>query len=253
MADEARAIDPALLRARPRIVFVELTSRCNVRCVYCPVSLPEYAGEDLDIDVEELARMLCRSHPMEVQISGHGETTMLPSWTHVANKLLEQGLPITLTTNLAKRMSDEEIDVLTRLRTLKISVDTADADLLARLRRGVRLEIVEETMRRVIETCRDRRRDLPFLQISCTVSDVVVPGLCDLVRWSKAHGAHGIGFVNIVRHEYPPGTIAYRHPSEVDPAGALAALRASRKLAEELGLDVQMVPGLEASMEVACR
>jgi hypothetical protein len=108
-------------------------------------------------------------------------------------------------------------------------------------------------MCRVIEHCRDRGRDLPFLQISCTLSDVVVPGLRDLVHWSASHGAHGIGFVNLVRHEQPPGTIAYRHPSEVDPAGALAELREARRLGHELGLEIRVVPGLEDSLKDACR
>jgi MoaA/NifB/PqqE/SkfB family radical SAM enzyme len=49
---ERTPLDPCLLRARPRVVFVELTSRCNVRCIYCPVSLPEYLGRDLEFDVE---------------------------------------------------------------------------------------------------------------------------------------------------------------------------------------------------------
>jgi MoaA/NifB/PqqE/SkfB family radical SAM enzyme len=49
---ERASLDPRLLRARPRVVFVELTSRCNVRCIYCPVSLPEYVGRDLEFDVE---------------------------------------------------------------------------------------------------------------------------------------------------------------------------------------------------------
>ena len=108
--------NPRLLRARPRVVFVELTSRCNVRCIYCPVSLPEYVGRDLEFELEQLVDVLRRCAPHEVQLNGHGETTMLAHWTSVAKRLLAEGLPLTLTTNLAKRMSDEECDVLGRLR-----------------------------------------------------------------------------------------------------------------------------------------
>src|SRR6187549_200694 len=114
-------VDPALLRPRPRIVYVEM-------------------------DVDELARVLKRCHPMEVQMSGHGETTMLKHWTHVTRKLLDQGLPLTLTSNFAKRMSDDEIDVLSRFRALKISIDSTDATLLDELRRGVKLERLEDNL-----------------------------------------------------------------------------------------------------------
>jgi MoaA/NifB/PqqE/SkfB family radical SAM enzyme len=244
--------DPRLLRARPRIVYVEMTSRCNLRCVYCPVSQPDYQGEDLEMDVEALARLLRRCHPAEVQMSGHGETTMLPYWTGVTRQLLEHGLPLTLTTNLAKRMSDDEVDVLSRFRALKVSVDTTDAELQGRLRRNVRLERIEETLRRVVERCRADYRDLPYIQISCTVVDSVVGGLPDLVRWSVAQGAHGLGLVNLVRHPDPPDAMPILHPAEVDAAAALAKIEESRALATELGLDFETEPGLMESLEVPC-
>jgi MoaA/NifB/PqqE/SkfB family radical SAM enzyme len=244
--------DPALLRARPRVVYLELTSRCNARCIYCAVSLPEYVGGDLELDVEQLVMVLRRCAPHEVQLNGHGETTLLPHWTHAARRLLAEGLPLTLTTNLAKHMSDDECDVLGRMRSLKISVDTADAELLEKLRRGVRLARVEENLRRVLELCRERRRDPPFVQISCAASDVAVEGLPELVRWAAAHGARSVDLVNFVRHDAPPDTLPLRHPSVAGPERALARLAQAREAAAQLGLAMSVEQGLVDALETAC-
>jgi MoaA/NifB/PqqE/SkfB family radical SAM enzyme len=247
------AIEPRLLRAKPRTVFVEMTSHCNVRCIYCPVSLPGYHGQDLELDVDELVRVLRRCHPREVQISGHGETTMLDGWAETALRMIDAGLPLALTTNLAKRMSEDEICALSRMATLRVSVDTSDAKLLARLRKGVALEHIEETLSRVQAQCQSDRRPPPYIQISCTLSDVVVPGLPDLVRWCAERGAHALGLVNLVLHDPVPGAIAIRHPAEADPAGTRERIDEALRVAGELGVRMSVIAGLREALEDACR
>lgn len=244
-------IDPGLLRARPRMIYVEMTSRCNARCVYCPVSQPDYQGSDLEMEAEELAELLIRCHPGEVQLSGHGETTLLPAWTQTARLLMNQGLPMTLTSNLAKKMSDEEIDVLGRFRALKISVDSADPDLAEKLRRGVSLAQLEDNLARIILNCREHNRDLPYLHISCTVTQACLEGIPDLVRWSKEHGAHALALVNLARHPDPPGAMPILHPAEVDPRRALEILEEARALADELDFTLDVEPGLWDSLREA--
>jgi MoaA/NifB/PqqE/SkfB family radical SAM enzyme len=249
----AATIDSALLRPRTSIVYVEMTSRCNVRCVYCPVSQPDYRGEDLEVDIEELAAVLERLQPSEVQLSGHGETTMLRHWAAAARTLLARGLPLTITSNFAKRFGDEEIEVLARFRALKISVDSADAALLEELRRGVRLERVEQNMARIVQHCRATFREPPFLHISCTLTDANVPGLCELVRWSVRHEAQALALVNLVRHPDTPGALPVRHPAEVDPAAALAQIERAGALARELGLRFDVDAGLADALQEGLR
>jgi len=180
---------------------------------------------------------------------------MLEDWTPTARAFLERGLPMTITTNMAKRFTDEEVDVLSRFRSIEVSCDTSDAHLLARLRRGVRLERIEDNLARIRRACRDDFRGEPYLQISCTLTDLVVPGLPDLVRWAAAQGVHAVGLVNLVRHPDPPGAIAIKHPAEVDPRGAQRKIEEARAVAGELEIDFHTEPGLGDALEVAlaCR
>ncbi len=244
--------DSPWMRARPRTVWVEMTSRCNARCVYCAVSQPTYAGRDLELSDDALIELFERQHPLEIRLSGNGETTMLPHWSRTVRRLLERGFVLTLNTNLAKHYTDEEIDTLTRFRSLEISCDTADAELLAKLRRGIRLDRIEENLARILETSRAAHRDPPYLNIGCTWTDQSVPGLVELVRWTKRNGAHAIGIVNVERYPAPEGAIDFRHPSEGDPARARAVLAEARAVAEELGIVFFVQPGLVDALEDAC-
>ncbi|MBI5432768.1 MAG: radical SAM protein [Planctomycetes bacterium] len=251
--EDSAIVELLATRVRPRTFWVELTSRCNARCVYCGVSQPWYAGRDLELSDDALLELVARQHPLEVRLSGNGETTMLPHWSRTARRLLERGFELTLNTNLTKPLSDDELDVLSRFRSLEISCDSADAELLAKLRRGVRLERIEENLARLHETCRRARREPPYLNIGCTLTDLTLPGLPELVRWVKRHGAHALGVVNMERYPEPAGAVRFRHPAEGDPRRALETLAETRALAAELGLAFFVQPGLVDALEDALR
>ncbi|MCK6446438.1 MAG: radical SAM protein [Planctomycetes bacterium] len=235
---------PVLLRARPREIWVELTSDCNARCIYCCVSQPGYRGKDLAMSPEQLADMLAPYAPPEVRITGHGETTMLPHWTKTAKLLLERGFAVTTNSNFAKEFSDDEIDVLSRFRSLEISCDIADAELLPRVRRGCRLERIEANLARIVATCEREFRELPHLNISATLTDLTMHGLPDLVRWAHARRCHALEVVNLERYPAPPGGLAWRHPSEADPERMLALIEEARGVARELGFTFRVQQGL---------
>lgn len=240
-------------RVRPRTFWIELTSRCNARCVYCGVSQPWYHGHDLELDEQALLELLAGQHPLEVRLSGNGETTMLPHWSRIARALLERGYELTLNTNFAKRLSDDELDVLARFRSLEISCDSTDPRLLATVRRGVRLDHIEANLAGVHAAAGRARRDPPYLNVGCTLTDLTLPGLPDLVRWTKRHGAHAVGIVNMERYPAPDGAVEFRHPAEGDPRRALAILEEARALARELGLAFFVQPGLVDALEDARR
>ena len=151
------------------IVHLELTRRCNLRCVYCAVSQPRYAASAMDMSAELRDRAvaaLLQLRPRTICLNGHGETTMLPWWPDVARPFLDASIPLTMITNLSKDYSDAEIDQLCRFRSLTVSLDTVDEDLLRRTRRSVSLERMEETLGR-LRSCSRR----PEVEISCVVHD----------------------------------------------------------------------------------
>src|SRR5262249_5309812 len=135
-------------------IRLDLTTRCNLRCVYCAVSQSTYQGEDIPLEiakdaVELIGRLTQTKKPVSVHINGHGETTFMNGWVDICRGLLDFELPLFITTNLAKDLSGAELDVMARMNTIMVSMDTADADLLRRMRRKVSLTQIVENIRRI--------------------------------------------------------------------------------------------------------
>ena len=100
-------------------IRLDLTTRCNLRCVYCAVSQITYRGEDMPVELAHRATdhiaQIARNRnqrPHVVDVNGHGETTFMHGWVDVCNSLLDHNLSLSITTNLAKAYSQEELEVL---------------------------------------------------------------------------------------------------------------------------------------------
>src|SRR5438094_849391 len=132
-----------------REVRLSLTTRCNLRCVYCAVSQSTYQGTDMTTDMAHQATAailsIARDHRLRaVHVNGHGETTFVQGWVDVCRPLLDENLPLMIITNLAKVFSTEELELLGQMDSIAVSVDTADPELLRRLRRKVDLNRIIE-------------------------------------------------------------------------------------------------------------
>ena len=69
-------------------IRLDLTTRCNLRCVYCAVSQADYQGFDMAPDIVEKAKQaivdLARHNSLvAVDVNGHGETTIVEGWEHI--------------------------------------------------------------------------------------------------------------------------------------------------------------------------
>ncbi len=250
---DADGIPEHLLGAKPEQILFELTARCNLRCIYCAVSQPDYVHRDLEFDRDAIVEQLVALAPEEFQINGHGESSLVKGWHELANALLKRGLAITMISHLNKAMSDEEIDVLARLKRLTVSCDTHDPAVYQRLRRGGRLERVAENIRRILERC--ERDGLPktYIAINCTATHINILGVPDLVAWAADLGVAAVALTNLVEYPEIPNAEKPIHPSRADPVGALEAIRRGRAVAEARGLEYYPMGDLEASLQDACR
>lgn len=205
--------------------FLELTTRCNLRCTYCPVSQPTYLNVDLEPErIDSLVEELVALDVQVVQMNGHGESTVVRGWEALADRLADRGLRLHLTTNLAKRLKPSEVAALSRFERITFSVDTADPELCAELRRGAKLERILENVKAIHDFASERRRPLE-LAVSTVVSEQTAPGIEELADVLLERGVRWFRFADLV--EYPPvdGVLTARHVSNLD--GEL--LEASRR------------------------
>ena len=206
-----QTIEEALLRSpRTSSLLVEFTTRCNLRCTYCAVSQPSYVGARLPLEhFDALTKLIVERRPQIIMVNGHGETTTVQDWDRYCRKWLDLGLDLGIITNLAKELSDREIESLARFRKLVFSIDTADPTLFEQLRRGARFEVFSRNLGRIASAAARQRRP-PDLAFSVVVMDVNVRLLPELVDFGLAHGVRSFDLCAFKKYPRVEGTVPAR-------------------------------------------
>lgn len=121
---------------RTEKVWLEVTSRCNLRCTYCHVTHGQIPPVDLDLQgFETFIRGLKARHATELIFNGRGENSFLDGWHRYVGMALDAGLAVTAVTNLARVYSDDELAVLSRYASITVSVNTTDPAIFKEIRR----------------------------------------------------------------------------------------------------------------------
>jgi MoaA/NifB/PqqE/SkfB family radical SAM enzyme len=189
----------------------------------------------------------------QVTVFGHGETTCRRNWQRFCGILLKKGFRLTMTTNLAKSFSDEEIDTLSRFALITISVDTVNPEDFAALRRGSKLAKVLANMQRVVSHAKKQSREAPELRWNCVVSSVVVDGLDELVKSGMKAGVGGFVFTRYNNYGHKVlGAPEILPLAEMDDAAfphAVASLKKAVRTAKTHGCNVRTEYGLMEQIE----
>jgi MoaA/NifB/PqqE/SkfB family radical SAM enzyme len=194
-------LGPAVIRK----IRLDLSTRCNLRCVYCAVSLPDYVGNDMPTDralrtVNTIASLMRYNPPHPVDVNGHGETTFMREWVTICEELLIRNIPIRITTNLAKKYSPVEIDTLARMHTIGVSIDTADPDLLRRMRRKVAIDRIVKTIGDIRAAAERQRIRMPEFNFGCGLFDRTSLGVEDFARFAIDLKVRSVYFWNLWVH-----------------------------------------------------
>ncbi len=205
-------MDPQYMQAltRPatiRQIRLDLTTRCDLRCVYCAVSQKSYQGQDMPKVIRERAVALVGRigtyHGLEpVDINGHGETTFADGWVETCRHLLLRDIPLRLTTNLAREYTQEEIEVLACMRSVAISIDTCDRALLRRLRRKVDVRQIVMNIQLIRASALRLYRKSPRFSFLTGLYDKNALLVEDLARFAVALGVYKMGFWSLTHYPY---------------------------------------------------
>ena len=142
------------LKSRPRAIFVELTRSCNLSCPMCrePGTVPgsQRMAEPLFSLIE--AELFASADLIDLR--GWGESLILPEFPDRARRAGRSGASLRVVTNLSFRR-DGVLDLLAELGFyVGVSLDTVDAELLGRIRRGARLDVIESNLIRLTDAYR---------------------------------------------------------------------------------------------------
>jgi hypothetical protein len=201
-----------LASPRTRIFQLELTSRCNLRCVYCAVSQPTYYGEDMEVeDFAALVAMLKARRIQNLYVNGHGETTFVPGWHHQIMALAAEGFHLSIITNFARLLSSEELTAMAHVADIHVSVDTHRAEVLRRIRRRVDLGNILINMASVSARAETLGLPKPEFGWNCVVTDQVVDDLVEYVRFGLSCRVHNFHLCNLEKHDDIEGAENVQH------------------------------------------
>jgi MoaA/NifB/PqqE/SkfB family radical SAM enzyme len=240
---------PQMLRsAATETALIELTSRCNLRCVYCAVSQPGYQGVDLDLScIDEVLDTLEDRRVKLININGHGETTLIKEWSDVCVRMLNRGLRLGIVSNFARRLEDTEVEVFSRFEQVCVSCDTVDPELFTALRRKAKLSVLLENMSRIQEQCRKANIAGPRFSWSVVVSDKTVMDLERLADKGMQVGVKHFEFCNLTKYPDVPNAITVRHISTLSMEEMLEArrcIKAAMKRIDSAGCTWSIQSGL---------
>jgi len=175
---------------------IEFSTRCNLRCVYCRSSAN--VGSDLDFQyLDSIADVLQRRNALSVGVSGNGETTVVKDWHSHCDRMLDRGLGLAITTNLARELSDAEAATLSGFPIVRVSCDTVRPRLFKKLRRGGNLGTLLYNMAKIRSFAADRGAREPFFWWNAVVSAQTVRYLEEYVGFGLAVGVKHFCFLNL--------------------------------------------------------
>lgn len=209
-------LDDLLFSKKSRIIHIEFTSHCNLRCAFCNASQPGYKGIHIKKEILESVIFSIKSrHPKVVVVNGHGETTIYKDWHLYCNRLLERGYELHIISNFSKEFSEEELNTLARFKSIEISCDTPDPSLFRELRRGAELEDIRGNIQKLHRIISENCIQGPEISFSCVVSDRTVFGLKELADFGKSLGIKNFNFCNFVKYPQLKDTIQLDHITQM--------------------------------------
>ena len=246
--------DTDLLTDHVDMVLFETTTNCNLRCTYCGLSLPWYVGSDFDFShINRLVREMVAANVKGVQISGHGETTIIPNWENYCKVFQDHGIEVSITSNFSTIYSDAEIEAFACMSCITISIDTVDRELLRQVRRKVDVRTILYNMQRIRLKALAAYSREPNFNWQCTLSDLVVPKVPEWVQMGLLNGVKNFTFGNLIEYKDLPELLAGekavipRHVARLEKAQLIAACQSITEaicIAKKAKAVVNVQPGL---------
>jgi MoaA/NifB/PqqE/SkfB family radical SAM enzyme len=184
------------LTARPTFLIVDPSSRCNARCVMCPVSFrgPEDHGTDLPRPVFEAVSALIPT-ARHINLFSSGEPTIardIEAIISAARRDSSSESVIWISTN-GKRLPERVLDLLIAPRIgVQFSVDGGTKDVFEAIRRGITFEELHDTLARV--RARKSTRPYPVLGFSTTLSKRNMHDLANIFALARTYGVGHVHF-----------------------------------------------------------
>ena len=199
----------------PRILWVELTSKCPLDCVFCSRQLRRGAGRHLPFAVfDSLVEAL--EDPRKFILNYSGESTVYPDLIAAIRRVRAAGARAELVSVLAAA-PESLLQPLacSGLNRLTVSVHATGAGKFAEVYRSSSPAIQRARLERFVELC-GAAPDPPRVDLAFVAMDANLGELAAVADWADRLDVHDISIFPVMRRD----EIAVQFPSELTASGA---------------------------------
>jgi len=186
--------------ANPKRIILELTNKCNLRCIMCAQNHIAFDHTVLTLDmVKKVAPFLKTAE--EVTLFGYGEPLLNSYFKDIFAYVRQfSSLKTYLLTNGILLSNYVEFLIKNHLTYLSISIDAATEETYQKIRRGGRLSSILEALEKIQAFDQGGRFPVPYLRFIFVAMKKNIHELPDLVNVAHRYGVKEIKVEYLVAH-----------------------------------------------------
>lgn len=141
-------------------VQIEPTQRCNYRCQMCPIDELDLKDTKEDMNLKDYKNIIDKlpSSVTNICLSGLGEPFMNEDYIQMAKYAKDKGFYVEIYNNGS--LFDENI--LEYISEVNFSVDSADTELLKKIRKGVNVDVLFDNIRLAVKKRKNYKVNINF-------------------------------------------------------------------------------------------
>lgn len=175
------------LTSRPRYLFVELTSNCNLSCPMCRDRVAYDKSKDMPFDLFCSIADELFPYAEVVDLRGWGESLIYPMFTEAVEYAAHFGCQLKIYTNLTVSRQ-EVIDCLMENRVITaVSFDAGARDTFRRIRRGSTIGGVLRNLQRLVEARNAYGIHSDYVYFSTTIQQENLTEISEIARIASDH------------------------------------------------------------------
>lgn len=138
-----------------------------------------------------------------IDITGGGEFSEHPKWMDVCRKLIDADVKLTTTTNLAKKYSNEELELISRFYALTIRLDSIDRMLLSIIRHGSDIRLIIYNLVKINGYIKADNRPGPKIGVNAVLNSESAKSIVELSKGLLGLNVKYVSFTDM--HRLLPG------------------------------------------------
>lgn len=235
---------PIVMKSLPPFVEIELTNRCNLACIQCLRSLglkPYTLG---DITFDNYKKVLDQfPYIMNLSLNGFGEPFMHPQFFEIVDYTRKKHPHTKIGIYTNGMLIDEEKAYRLMdcgLTELNISIDAALPETYRKVRRGGKLDILHDNIKRLVKAKHETGAKLPLIGMNFVLLN---ENEGELVQFVEQAADFGVDFLNCVTY----ATYDWGFQNRRTHVNYERELSAARKRMAELNVRVKSFPSEDIS------